>query len=217
MGWGMTRVTPEHTDARMRAIQDAAFVVFASKGSEKATMAEIAREAGLSAGTLYLYYPSKADLLRDVCMHKADNNQRLFEQAATDGHTPLEILGNVGRTYADMFSQEGFEQDIIVNFEALIAGAREPEGLGVAMKEGAETITAMLQSLIDQAQAAGEIDPDVDARTLATVLHAVGLGLRELRLTTQGEVDIRAGFAVMIEMVRRLTPVGTLAEPSAAD
>jgi AcrR family transcriptional regulator len=202
----MTRVTPEHTDARMRAIQEAASTVFARKGSEKATMAEIAREAGLSAGTLYLYYPSKADLLTAVCTHKLEDSRRIFEQAAGTSGSPLEILSNVGHTYAAMFSQEGLEQDIIVNFEALLAGARDPEGLGVALKDGAAAVTSMLQQGIVAAQDAGELDPQVDARTLATLLHAAGLGLRELRLTTQGEVDIQAGFALLIAMVQRMTP-----------
>ena len=36
------------------------------KGFENATLADIAREAGMSKGTLYYYYSSKSDLIFDV-------------------------------------------------------------------------------------------------------------------------------------------------------
>ena len=48
--------------ARRDAILSAARKVFARKGFEGATIADIAREAGVAAGTVYLYYASKIDL-----------------------------------------------------------------------------------------------------------------------------------------------------------
>ena len=38
-------------------------MVFLRKGFHKATMDDIARETGLSKGALYLYFPSKENLL----------------------------------------------------------------------------------------------------------------------------------------------------------
>lgn len=49
--------------ARPSEIADAALDVFASKGYEAATMDEIAEAARISKGTIYLYFPSKEDLL----------------------------------------------------------------------------------------------------------------------------------------------------------
>jgi len=42
---------------------DAAIKVFAERGFHTATVAEIAREAGVADGTIYLYFKSKDDLL----------------------------------------------------------------------------------------------------------------------------------------------------------
>lgn len=50
------------TEFRTGEILQAARRVFAERGFEEATMAEIAREAGVAKGTLYLYYPSKQDV-----------------------------------------------------------------------------------------------------------------------------------------------------------
>ncbi len=48
------------------AILDAASAVFNEKGYAKASMAEIARKAGVADGTLYLYVKNKEDLVRGV-------------------------------------------------------------------------------------------------------------------------------------------------------
>ncbi len=49
--------------ARRNQILDAAATVFAEKGFHRATTKEIARTAGVSEGTIYNYFDSKADLL----------------------------------------------------------------------------------------------------------------------------------------------------------
>ena len=48
---------------RRRHILEAAANVFAQKGYERATMREIALAAGISPGTIYLYFENKKDLL----------------------------------------------------------------------------------------------------------------------------------------------------------
>ena len=45
--------------ARKQAIQMAAVGVFAEKGFSRATMEDIARQAEVSVGTIYLYYRSR--------------------------------------------------------------------------------------------------------------------------------------------------------------
>src|SRR6266850_2749509 len=59
-------------DKRAR-ILDAAIKVFAERGFHTATVAEIARAAGVADGTIYLYFKSKDDLLL-----------RLFDEKMTD-------------------------------------------------------------------------------------------------------------------------------------
>lgn len=48
---------------RREAILKAAMKVFARKGYAAATIRAIAREAGIAQGTIYLYFPSKRDIL----------------------------------------------------------------------------------------------------------------------------------------------------------
>jgi AcrR family transcriptional regulator len=50
------------TARRREQLLKAALEVFSKNGYEAATIPQIAREAGVAAGTIYLYYPSKREL-----------------------------------------------------------------------------------------------------------------------------------------------------------
>ncbi|MBI3084543.1 MAG: TetR/AcrR family transcriptional regulator [candidate division NC10 bacterium] len=57
---------PKREDLRLerrQAILDAAMKVFAQRGYAAATIRAIAREANIAQGTIYLYFPSKRDIL----------------------------------------------------------------------------------------------------------------------------------------------------------
>ncbi len=54
------------TARRREQILKAALEVFSNKGYAAATIPEIARQAGVAAGTIYLYYPSKRELFISV-------------------------------------------------------------------------------------------------------------------------------------------------------
>src|SRR5438876_12129360 len=64
--------TTQRQDKRGR-IMDAAIKVFAERGFHTATVAEIARAAGVADGTIYLYFKGKDDLLL-----------RLFDEKMTE-------------------------------------------------------------------------------------------------------------------------------------
>lgn len=55
-------------ERRRQQILVAAKRVFTQKGYEKSTMEDIAREAELSPGTLYLYFKSKDELYASLCL-----------------------------------------------------------------------------------------------------------------------------------------------------
>src|SRR3954468_4815105 len=53
-------------EERPKQILDAAFAVFADRGLAAARLEDIARRAGLAKGTIYLYFPNKEELFREV-------------------------------------------------------------------------------------------------------------------------------------------------------
>ena len=59
----------EKTANTQQQIAHAALAAFVQNGIAKTTMAQIAQRAQVAKGTLYLYYPSKDELLRGVVAH----------------------------------------------------------------------------------------------------------------------------------------------------
>ena len=60
-------------EARPQELIDAALDLFVEKGYAATRSEEVALRAGVSKGTLYLYYPSKEDLLKAVVRHNVVN------------------------------------------------------------------------------------------------------------------------------------------------
>jgi AcrR family transcriptional regulator len=70
-----TRAREARTGERRAQILGAALEVFSRRGFHGATIREIAGSAGLAEGTIYLYFPSKQDLLRGVIGLVADGGE----------------------------------------------------------------------------------------------------------------------------------------------
>ena len=67
-------------EARPQELLDAALALFVQKGFAATRAEEVAAQAGVSKGTLYLYYPSKEELLKTVIAHYL--SARIAEGAA---------------------------------------------------------------------------------------------------------------------------------------
>ena len=64
---------------------DAALEVFVEKGYAAARLEDVARRAGVTKGTIYLYFPSKEELFRDVVRHTVgDAIDDLEQNQSTD-------------------------------------------------------------------------------------------------------------------------------------
>ena len=62
----MTPLRQRRKEARPQELLDAALELFVEKGFSATRIEEVALRAGVSKGTLYLYYPSKEELLKAV-------------------------------------------------------------------------------------------------------------------------------------------------------
>ncbi len=89
------RRRPEH---RPQQIIEAAFEVFGECGLAKSRLEDIAKRAGVSKGTIYLYFPNKEDLFREMIRQTAVATIASAEKTLTQG-TPTEQLCAVMRGY----------------------------------------------------------------------------------------------------------------------
>lgn len=206
----MSRVTQAHIDARMAAIQEAALTLFVRKGIDGTTMHDIAAEAGISAGAIYRYYPSKAHLLQAIFQHSIEQNRLLFDHAVAASSSPLEALSNVGQIIQIGLKSEEMRLHTILGLEAMLVAVRRPEQLGPELTRSRDAVTGRLEQLITGAQAAGELDRAVDARALALLLQSVVVGLQVLSLDREDPVPVEPVFRIIGTMLEKLgSPAST--------
>ncbi|WP_284946800.1 TetR/AcrR family transcriptional regulator [Acidisoma cladoniae] len=102
----MTQSEPTPTDPlspeRRNAIIDGAGRVFARDGYEGASMAQIAKEVGVSKGTLYNYFPSKAALFSAFIAGGCDQTLKSILAVAPQTNDPEETLHRVGIAVLEM-------------------------------------------------------------------------------------------------------------------
>ena len=95
--------------ARREAILAAAQGVFARKGFDGATMADIAHAAGVASVTVYLYYESKIDLFAAL-------NARLWEVvigAMRDANAPPDVRGGTRVRIHAVFTAANRHRDLL--------------------------------------------------------------------------------------------------------
>ena len=99
----MPRLTDETRDARRRQILDAATACFRRSGFSGTSMAEIIRESGLSAGSIYSHFSSKDEILQATAERALQRAERILAEAASaeQAVTPRGIARTVPREVVD--------------------------------------------------------------------------------------------------------------------
>ena len=101
----VTPIRRRQKEARPQQLLDAALMLFVEKGFAATRAEEVAQRAGVSKGTLYLYYPSKEELLKAVIREHL-SSRIAAGAAAADKHrgTAAELLREVfSRWWLDVF------------------------------------------------------------------------------------------------------------------
>lgn len=157
--------TRNSTDKRRR-ILEGALKAFAKKGFYNTKVSEIASEAGVADGTIYLYFKNKDDLLIS-----------LFEDR-------MEWV--IERLNAELAQHQGSPVDKIRRFVhlhfLLVVEDRElAEFITVELRQSAKFVKEyknakfsdylrILQTLIEDGQSAGQLSQDIDSRLASRVM-----------------------------------------------
>ena len=164
---------------RCGTILAAARAVFARKGFEAALVDDIADEAGIAKGTVYLYFPSKKDIYLAALVEEF---QRFHEQtveavdAAVGAREKLRAFAEVGLT--NCRSHGDFLRIYVSEFSNQIHDpSRKPKELANIHQKRVNHLTAIIEEGID----AGEIKRVRPAAAAATVFDVLkGMWHRQL-------------------------------------
>jgi AcrR family transcriptional regulator len=161
-------------DARPHELLEAALALFVEKGFAATRAEEVAQRAGVSKGTLYLYYPSKEELLKAVIAHY------LSARIAATAQEVRQIEGPMAPVLREMLVdwwQQMYASPASGTFKLIIAEARNfPDIAEFYVREvsepGHQLIATILQRGIDR----GEFRPvDVESTVHSLLLPMVML------------------------------------------
>ena len=159
-------VSAEQTRTELLA---AAARVFASKGYDGASIADICAEAGLSTGPVYAHYGSKADLFVAVLEAHGQQQYRRMLGEQTGGDV-ASFLSKVGSTYD---RRRPDEAALVV--EAIVASKRDPEVAGV-VRSWLHSSEELLAASIKEAQASRDLDDRIQPETISRLATMLALG-----------------------------------------
>jgi AcrR family transcriptional regulator len=190
-------------DTRRRLVQ-AAIALFATRGYNNTTMADIARESGYTKGLFRYYFSCKEELGYAAI----DEWLRLFvEQAAgsrlqTEEH-PIDRLVKV----LDDFPTALRLETIGSTAPGLGHGmAAVHEGFRERLGEGLAAIVEEIERVIRKGVADGQIAASVDPSRLAHIIATVSAGIRHASLLWEQEViweDTRRWMKEHLNSLRR--------------
>ena len=185
-------------DSRRERIIEAAERAFVRHGFHAATMQHVAEEAGMSAGNLYRYFPSKEAIVEALCAldqeGAGDAFAKLFasdsdiRKAAHDGLRE-HVLGKPrekARMIVEIWAEAGRNARVAEMTRALDAD-----------------VLGKLEQLIEAAKSAGVAAPAVNARVAARVFLTFVAGLFK-RMATEPDFDRSAEAAMAYGVLNAL-------------
>jgi TetR/AcrR family transcriptional regulator len=177
---GITERREREKEQRRNDIIDAAENVFFSKGFDNASMDDVAAEAELSKGTLYLYFKNKEDLY--LALHSRGHNimQAMFEKAVAQYNSGIKKVRAIGEAYYQFYKKYPKYFHVLIYFESRdIDFSDENSAAMICMREGMKILEILVEAIKagikDQS-----IRPDVDPLKTALSLWGESTGIFQI-------------------------------------
>ncbi|MFE1190350.1 TetR/AcrR family transcriptional regulator [[Kitasatospora] papulosa] len=174
----MARVSQEHLDARRRQILSGAAHCFARNGFHSASMQDVLKEVGLSAGAVYRYFAGKEDLIAAIADEAFGGIRRAFEEAAESAPPPTpDVL--LGRVLRGVFEGQmyGLERRACAALVVQVwAETLRNDRLSNTLAEGYAGMRVAWAGLVEAYRAAGLMPSGVPADDVARTMIATAQG-----------------------------------------
>lgn len=185
--------------ARRQQVLTAAAECFRRRGFHGASMAEIAKTAGMSAGHIYNLFENKDDVIAAIVERDRDEIVRRIEEAL-DGD---DVAGAMLAAVEDSFHEPQREAEAALNLEVLAEASRNAK-LAQVVVESETTIRHKAMVLIRMALGpAADTLPADEIEARASVLGALFNGLMVLSVS-QPDLNQAAVTRVMQRVMRLL-------------
>jgi len=161
----MPAISPQRMQDRSDAILDAAKGIFADKGFEGTTIADIARAARISDGLVYRYFRNKRELLYEV-LRKFYERILLDLETQVFKHDDFALrLETLIRRHLEVFVSD---TDLCRLFISEVRTASDYQGSSI--QELNRLYTSVLIRIVKNAVKSGEVRSDVNPKLLRDVI-----------------------------------------------
>ena len=157
------RLTDQGRERKLQLL-DAASTLFASRGYGATRIADICDAAGVAKGLFYWYFETKESLFAEL-VRSMRTQLRRAQGAAMDPDADAVTRIRQGAEASVRFMAEH------IAFFALLEMERTDEAILPVLREGTEVYVADTTRLVAEAQEAGLVPDDHDARLLAIGVH----------------------------------------------
>jgi len=185
----------------------AAARLFAEQGFKATSIEQIARAAGISRGSIYWHFGSKAQLLLAVADEAFQTWVEQWQDLDDTLQTGLDKM--VKTTLARVRRPEARLLPMLL-FEAL---SRPKSALRSRYADRYETARQRLRSLLVRAQRRGELHDGVEPSLAATVIWASIVGLSLQWRLDPDHVDLQGAYSALPGLVSRGLLVDSPTEP----
>lgn len=162
---------------RRNDIIDAAEKVFFKNGIDSATMEQVAEEAELSKGTLYLYFKSKDDLHYAINLRAMEKLQAELKAVYNKNLKGAENLVEIGRAYIHFSIENPDYFKAILHFESADTGCLSEECCEMILKDNSPFV--FLIEIIKQGVTDGTLRNDIPEKELAALLWTQLVGVQQ--------------------------------------
>jgi AcrR family transcriptional regulator len=108
----LAAATERQDTAKRRQIMEGARAVFLAQGFDGASMGEIARQAGVSKGTLYVYFESKEALFESIAEEECQAQAEQVFALDSNDHDVEAVLTRLGRAYVRFLCRPGGQSSL---------------------------------------------------------------------------------------------------------
>lgn len=167
----------EEKERRRSEILDAAERVAGATGLESLTMDQVARDARLSRGLLYVYFADRDDLIAGICERALIGLHARFSALIDPALRGLDQVIALGRGYVAFAAECPLQFGILARFEATDASAINAGGNHGACLAAGARVHALLTAVLERGMQDGSIAATAGSpRTVALSLWAMTHG-----------------------------------------
>jgi AcrR family transcriptional regulator len=176
------RVSEAHLAARRQQIIDAARVCFLRNGFHQTSMQDVIREASLSVGAVYRYFPSKNDLIMALAGQVLDEVAAVFADLGS-ADPPLHIAVAMQRGVD--FAAANTGPDGTLRLAMQVCGeALTDATLSEFVRDFYQRLRGLIITMAEQVRQAGGLPADADPTAVGSVLCALLPGYALQRILT---------------------------------